>query len=143
VAYPGNNSPQLVNLAGTSLAPLTVAPASLTFTAQAVGTTSAAKAVKITNNNRSAVTLSSVVPSGDFQIQASGTTCSTSSPRAAGKVCTIEIQFAPTIAGSIVGSLTVANTASPNPLLVPFSGTVTAQACTNNALLTGHYAFVA
>jgi hypothetical protein len=128
VAYTGNNSPQLVNLAGISLAPLTVAPASLTFTAQAVGTTSAAKAVKITNNNRSAVTLSSVVPSGDFQIQASGTTCSTSSPLAAGKVCTIEIQFAPTIAGSIVGSLTVANTASPNPLLVPFSGTVTAPA---------------
>ena len=140
VAYTGNNSPQLVNLAGTSLAPLTVAPASLTFTAQAVGTTSAAKAVKITNNNRSAVTLSSVVPSGDFQIQLSGTTCSlTGGTLAAGKVCTLEIQFSPTIAGSIVGALTVTNTASPNPLLVPLSGTGTA---TNNTLLKGNYAMM-
>jgi hypothetical protein len=143
VAYTGNNSPQLVNLAGTSLAPLTVAPASLTFTAQAVGTTSAAKPVKITNNNTSAVTLSSVVPSGDFQIQASGTTCSlTGGTLAAGKVCTLEIQFSPTIAGSIVGALTVTNTASPNPLLVPLSGTGTAPACPNNSLLKGNYAML-
>ena len=131
VAYTGNNSPQLGILAGTSLAPLTVAPAKLAFAAQAVGTTSTAKPVKITNNSASAVTLSSVVPSGDFQIQLSGTTCSlTGGTLAAGKNCTIQIQFAPTIAGSIVGSLTVTNTASPNPLLVPLSGSGTGSSAT-------------
>jgi hypothetical protein len=134
VAYTGNNSPQLVNLSGTSEADLTFSPAKLSFAAQGVGSTSTAKSVKITNNSASAVTLSSVAPSGDFQIQLSGTTCSlTGGTLGAGKSCTIEIQFAPTIAGSIVGSLTVANTASPNPLLVPFSGTgtITATAVLN------------
>jgi hypothetical protein len=134
VAYTGNNSPQLVDLTGTSEADLTVAPAKETFAAQAVGTTSAAKAIKITNNSASAVTLSSVVPTGDFQIQLSGTTCSlTGGTLAAGKNCTIEIQFAPTVSGSIVGALTVTNTASPNPLLIALagSGTNTATAVLN------------
>jgi len=138
VAYTGNDSPQLVNLTGTSLAPLTVAPAKLAFAAQAVGTTSTAKPVKITNDSTSAVTLSSVVPSGDFQIQLSGTTCAlTGGTLAAGKNCTIQIQFAPTIAGSIVGSLTVTNTASPNPLLVPLAGTGTATYYTIGGTVSG------
>ncbi len=138
VAYTGNDSPQLVNLTGTSLAPLTVAPAKLAFAAQAVGTTSTAKPVKITNNSTSAVTLSSVVPSGDFRIQLSGTTCSlTGGTLAAGKNCTIQIQFAPTVAGSIVGSLTVTNSASPNPLLVPLAGTGTAAYYTIGGTVSG------
>jgi large repetitive protein len=136
VAYTGNNSPQLVNVSGTSLAPLTLTPTKLAFSAQAVGTTSTAKPVKISNNSASAITLSSVVPSGDFQIQLSGTTCSlTGGALAAAHSCNVQIQFAPTVAGAIVGSLTVANTSSPNPLLVPLSGsgTNTAAAVLNPA----------
>jgi hypothetical protein len=126
VAYTGNNSPQLVNLTGSSLAPLTVAPPKLAFAAQAVGSTSTAKAVKITNNSASAVTLNSIVPSGDFQIQLSGTTCSlTGGTLAAAHNCNVQIQFAPTVAGSIIGALTVTNSASPNPLLITLSGTGT------------------
>ena len=118
VNAPNSNSPQVVNLTGTSEAPLTVAPASLTFASQAVDSTSTAKPVKITNNSASAVTLSSVVPSGDFQIQPSGTTCSlTGGTLLAGQICTIEVQFSPTIAGSALGALTVTNNASPNPLI--------------------------
>src|SRR5208283_1183927 len=124
VAYTGNNSPQLVNLSGTSEADLTVAPTKLTFASQSVGTSSTAKSIKITNNNTSASTLSSIVPSGDFQIQPSGTTCSLSGGTlAAGKTCTVEIQFAPTIAGAVTGALTVTNTSSPDPLLIGLSGT--------------------
>jgi Bacterial Ig-like domain len=71
------------------------------------------------------------VPSADFQIQLSGTTCSlTGGTLGAGKNCTIEIQFAPTIAGSIVGALTVTNTASPNPLIISLSGTATGSSAT-------------
>ncbi|HSZ60871.1 MAG TPA: Ig-like domain-containing protein [Terriglobales bacterium] len=124
VAYTGNNSPQLVSLSGTSEADLTVAPAKLTFASQGVGTTSTAKALKITNNSASTVTLSSVVPSGDFQIQLSGTTCSlTGGTLNAGKSCTVEIQFAPTIAGAVTGALTVTNSSSPDPLLIGLAGT--------------------
>ncbi len=124
VNAPNPNSPQLINLAGTSEAPLTVAPASLTFASQAVDSSSTAKAVKITNNSASTVTLSSVVPSGDFQIQGSGTTCSlTGGTLLAGKNCTIEVLFSPTAVGSTVGALTVTNSASPNPLLISLAGT--------------------
>ncbi|MGA2355060.1 MAG: choice-of-anchor D domain-containing protein, partial [Terriglobales bacterium] len=124
VNSPNANSPQVVSLLGTSEAQLTMAPASLTFPSQAVDSTSAAKAVKITNNSASSVTLSSVVPSGDFQIQTSGTTCPVSGGTLlAGKNCTIEVQFSPTAVGSSVGALTVASNASPNPLLVPLGGT--------------------
>src|ERR1700674_4893971 len=123
VAYTGNNSPQLVNLTGSSLAPLTTTPPKQAFAAQAIGSTSTAKAIKITNNSASAVTLSSIVPSGDFQIQISGTTCSlTGGTLLAAHNCNVQIQFAPTIAGTIIGSLTVTNSSNPNPLLVALSG---------------------
>jgi RHS repeat-associated protein len=119
-----SNSPQLVKLTGTSEAGITVAPASLTFPSQGIDTSSTTKPVKITNNSASAVTLSSVVPSGDFQIQLSGTTCPlTSGTLLAGKNCTIEVQYSPTTVGSAVGALTVINNAGPNPLLVPLAGT--------------------
>src|ERR1700674_1214739 len=122
VAYTGNNSPQLVNLTGSSLAPLTTTPPKQAFAAQAIGSTSTAKAIKITNNSASAVTLSSIVPSGDFQIQISGTTCSlTGGTLLAAHNCNVQIQFAPTIAGTIIGSLTVTNSSNPNPLLVALS----------------------
>ncbi|MGD0790986.1 MAG: Ig-like domain-containing protein [Terriglobales bacterium] len=125
VNSPNIDSPQIVNLAGTSLANLTVAPASLTFAAQGVGTTSAAKAVKITNNTASTVTLSNVAITGDFGIQASGTTCLTGGTLLAAKTCTIEVQFSPTIAGAIAGAITVTNTSSPNPLIIDLTGTGT------------------
>jgi RHS repeat-associated protein len=130
-----SNSPQLVRLTGTSEAEITVAPASLTFPSQGVDTSSTAKPVKITNNSASAVTLSSVVPSGDFQIQLSGTTCPLSSGTLlAGKNCTIEVQFAPTTVGSTVGALTVSNNASANPLLIPLAGTGTGTGFTLSVL---------
>ena len=119
-----SNSPQLVKLTGTSEAGITVAPASLTFALQGVDTSSTAKPVKITNNSTGTVTLNSVVPSGDFQIQLSGTTCSlTGGTLLAGTNCTIEIQYSPTTVGSAVGALTVTNNGSPNPLLIPLAGT--------------------
>src|SRR4030081_2551415 len=75
VAYTGNNNPQLVTLSGSSLDNLTLTPPKLAFASQPIGSTSTAKAVKISNNSASAVTLSSVASSADFQIQLSGTTC--------------------------------------------------------------------
>ena len=135
VNSPNIDSPQVIYLNGTSLANLTVAPASLTFAAQGVGTTSAAKAVKITNNSASTVTLNNVAVTGDFGIQASGTTCLTGGTVLAGKTCTLEVLFSPTIAGAIAGAITVTNTSSPNPLIIDLggTGTITASAVLNPA----------
>ena len=137
VSYTGNNSPQLVNLTGTAIDNLTVAPASLVFTSQAVGTTSPAKPVKITNNSASSITLNSVIASGDYQIFPTGTTCPLSGGTLlAGKFCTLEVQFAPTRAGAIVGSVTVTDASSPNPLLISLTGTATSAAATVTTMPT-------
>ncbi len=126
VSYTGNNSPQLVDLSGTAEGDVTVAPTSEKFGSQAIGTSSAPKAIKLTNNYSSAIALNNVSVSGDFQLDPTGTTCSlTGGTLAAGKSCTIEVQFAPTIDGSIVGSLTVANAGNPNLLILALSGTGT------------------
>ena len=125
VNSPNNQSPQLVNLTGTSEAVLTVAPASLAFGSVPVGTTTAPKAVKITNNSASAVTLSTITISGDFGIQLSGTTCVNGFSLLAGKNCTIEGTFSPTVAQAIVGAITVNNSGSPNPLIIALGGTGT------------------
>jgi hypothetical protein len=125
ISYTGNNSPQVVDLTGTSVAPLTTAPSKLTFTSQSIGTTSAAQAVTITNNTVNEITLNSILSSGDFVIQPSGTTCSLTAggTLAADSSCMIEVQFMPSLIGAVTGSLTISNNSSPNPLLIPLSGT--------------------
>ena len=61
---------QTVNLTGTgsaSSAPIaTVTPASLVFSGQRVGTSSAAKAVRLTNSGNAALKISSMQVTGDF-----------------------------------------------------------------------------
>src|SRR5262249_14449701 len=50
-------SPQIVSLTGTGVAPLSFSPASLSFGTVAVGTTSAAKTVTLSNNSSTTLTL--------------------------------------------------------------------------------------
>src|SRR5438128_3274657 len=53
--------------------PVTLSPASLSFAAQTVGSTSAAQAVALTNNQATALNISSIAASGDFGIAPTGT----------------------------------------------------------------------
>jgi hypothetical protein len=59
---------QIVGLSGTSTASLTFSPTSLTFAKQAVGTTSGAKTITVTNNQAGAMGLGSILASGDFAV---------------------------------------------------------------------------
>ncbi|MGA3197138.1 MAG: choice-of-anchor D domain-containing protein, partial [Terriglobales bacterium] len=121
VFYNGTLSPQLASLTGTAVAGLT-GPASVAFTATNEGATSVAKPVIIKNNTSNTVTLGSIVLTGDFVVQAKSTTCALSGQSlGAGSSCTVEVQFAPTVAGAIAGTFTVNN--SLNPLVIPLSGT--------------------
>jgi hypothetical protein len=135
IAYTGSNSPQLIDLTGTSTAQLTATPASETFTSQAVGTTSASKAIKITNNTSTTVQLNSITVSGDFLIQ-SNSTCTTT--LLTKKFCTLNVAFQPTVSGSIIGAITVVNSATPNPLLIALSGTGTSGASATLAPTSAH-----
>ena len=115
-----NNSPQLINLTGAGIQPLAVSPASLTFPTVAVGKTSAAQTVTVTNQLTGSVTFG-FTASGDYTAAGSGTTpCGTT--LAARANCTIAVKFQPTTAATIDGALTVTQDVTTTPQLVTFSG---------------------
>jgi hypothetical protein len=112
------DSPQTITLTGSGyVTTTTISPASLTFSNQSVGSTSAAQTVTITNTGANAMTVSGVIPSGDF---AQTNQCSTI---AINQSCTINVTFTPTAAGSRTGTLTISDNAQGNPHTVALSGT--------------------
>ncbi len=85
---------------------VTLSPASLTFSSQLVGTTSAAQTVTLTNNQSSAVTGIGISASGDF-----GQSNNCGSSLAANSSCAISVRFSPTAIGTRTGTLTVTDSA--------------------------------
>ncbi len=114
-----SNSPQTVALTGTGFLPATLTPATATYAAQAVGTTSAAKTFTLTNNQTVALTSIVISTTGDFAVSA--TTCATS--LAAKAKCTISVTFTPTATGTRTGTLSVGDSASNSPQTSALSGT--------------------
>jgi hypothetical protein len=116
-------SPQTVALTGTGVAQAVLSPTSLTFAAQKVGTTSAAKSVTLTNNLATALTINSITFSGadpgDFRKTTN--TCGGSVP-AKGK-CTISVEFKPAATGKRTATLNVSDSASNSPQTVSLTGT--------------------
>jgi hypothetical protein len=116
-------------LSGTGVAPaVTFAPTSVTFGNENVGSTSAARAVTLTNSGTATLTISSITLTGtnpgDF---AQTNNCGTS-VLASGS-CTINVTFSPTAAGAQSANISVADNAAGSPQTVPLTGTgVTATA---------------
>jgi len=122
IATSGPGSPQIAALSGTGAAPVTLAPTSLSFSAQAVGTTSAPKTVTLTNNSSGTLTISELVASGDFSATPSdGTPCGSSV--AAGASCTFSVTFTPNVKGSISGAVTVNDNVPLSPEVMKLTGT--------------------
>ncbi len=119
-----NASPatQTISLTGTGTgAQANLAPSSLTFSGQPVGTSSSPQSLTLSNSGSTALTISSIAVSGDFsQTNACG------SSLAANSSCTISVTFTPTATGSRTGSITVTDNASPATQAVSLSGTGTA-----------------
>ncbi len=59
-------NPRIYNLSGTSVLPVSLTPASLTFPAQARGTTSAPQIVALRNNKNVPLAIASIVASGQY-----------------------------------------------------------------------------
>ncbi|MGC2449246.1 MAG: Ig-like domain-containing protein [Candidatus Sulfotelmatobacter sp.] len=112
----------LLSLAVAAMAqPVSLTPTTLTFPSRIVTTTSGPQKVTLTNNQTSALTISSVVTSGDF---AETTTCPLSPQTlAAGATCAINVTFTPTNVGTRNGILTVTDNASPNTQTASLTGT--------------------
>ena len=112
------DSPQTVPLSGTGVLPTTLMPATATYAAQAVGTTSAAKTFTLTNYQTVALTSIAISTTGDFAMSA--TTCTTS--LAAKGKCTISVTFTPSATGTRTGTLSVSDSANNSPQTVTLSG---------------------
>jgi FlaG/FlaF family flagellin (archaellin) len=117
-----NTSPQTVSLTGSGEVQVALSPTSLTFAAQKVGTTSAAKTVTLTNNLATALTVSSITftgtDPGDF---AETDTCDGSVP--AKKKCTISVKFTPSATGTRTATMDVNDSANNTPQTVSLTGT--------------------
>lgn len=100
---------------------VTLAPASLKWGKIAVGTTSGAKTVTLTNSGSATLNIASITTSGDFAQKIVKTSCG--STVAAGKSCKIQVTFTPTQTGMRTGNLTITDNAPDNPQTVPLSGT--------------------
>jgi hypothetical protein len=113
------NSPQQVPLTGTGEVAVTLTPASAKFPKTAVGTTSAAKAFKLSNKQTVELTGISISTTGEFSV--SSTTCSSS--LAANASCTISVVFQPTQTGTLTGTLQVSDNVAGSPQTSSLSGT--------------------
>ncbi len=113
-----SGTPQTVSLTGTGSGPLTaLAPSSLQFNPQTVGTISAAQTVTLTKNGSSALTISSINVTGDFgRTNTCGATIAAASGRA------ISVTFSPAGVGSRAGTLTVTDNSFGSPHNVALSG---------------------
>jgi hypothetical protein len=117
----GGGSPQSVAMSGTGTQ-LKLSASALTFAGTAVGTTSAAQAVTVTNVSTGAIGVTSIalvgINPGDF---AQTNTCGTSIPAAAS--CTITVRFKPTATGTRTANLSLTDAAVNSPQIVKLTGT--------------------
>ena len=110
---------QVVDLAGTGVASVvSLAPATLTFSGQAVGAQSAPQTVTLTNSGSGPLTISSVTVTGSGFAQTN--TCG--STVAAGSTCAISVTFTPASSATSSGVLSVADNATGSPQTVSVSG---------------------
>jgi hypothetical protein len=118
-----SGSPQTISLQGSGLLPVTLSPATLAFGNQTVGSTSAAKVATVTNNQKVALTISSVTfggaDPGDFG--QSVNTCGNSLP--ANSKCTISITFTPQAKGARSATLNLNDSATTSPQTASLTGT--------------------
>jgi len=116
-------SPQKVTLTGTGTS-TQLAPTSLNFGNQAVGTTGARKLITLTNKGSAALNISGITIVGaspeDFnQVNNCGTSVAT------GASCSIGVNFTPSVAGSRSASLSVSDDGGGSPQTAGLAGTGT------------------
>jgi hypothetical protein len=112
-------STQTVALEGTGQGgPLvTLSTSTLTFASEPLQTSSASQAITLTNSGTASLSITSIVPSGDFSASSN---CGQS--LGTGAACTINVTFTPTAVGTRTGSLTITDSAPSSPQVVTLTG---------------------
>jgi hypothetical protein len=107
---------------------VTFTPTSLTFGAQAIGTTSAPQSITITNTGNAGLFISSAATRGanplDFTQVSDGCSGLTLAP---GTSCSVSITFSPTASGTRSATFILSDNAANSPQTVPITGTGTGQ----------------
>ncbi len=122
-------SPSVVGLTGTATGgatvPLTISPASETFTSTGIGATAPAKVITVTNKGAATVTLSAITADADYSAVGSGTTpCTSGLALVKLAKCTFSVTFTPTGTGSIKGAVSISSTGGAvSPQIVGLTGT--------------------
>ena len=107
---------EVANLASVSA--VVPYPNSLNFGSQAVGTTSSARTVTITNIGSTLVTFTQISVTGDFSIQ----TRACGASLGAGASCTVTIVFHPSASGNRTGNLSLYDDGGGSPQKVALTG---------------------
>ncbi len=116
-------SPESVALNGTGAAPVaSVAPSSLSFASQMVGSASSNQSLTLSNSGNATLSISGVTVSGpnaaDFSLQ---NQCGGS--LTSGTSCGMMVSFAPTAAGTRTATLNITTNAAGSPQSVALNGT--------------------
>ena len=121
--------------AGTGLPTIALNASTLTFPAQALGSTSAVQTVTVSNSGSAALTLSGLTLGGaaPSDYTRSGT-CTATTSLAAGATCMVGFTFTPGAAGSRSATLTLASNASNGNALLNLAGTGAAAAAPGASL---------
>ncbi len=114
----------LLTAASPAAPGMSVAPGALVFGVQAVGTSSAAQTMTVTNSGNAPLVVSQVVATGDFHIT---DTC-VGTAVAAGATCTVTVTFLPSSTGARSGVLTVYGNVAGGQAAANLSGTAVAGA---------------
>ena len=114
------NSPATIALSGTGgTLLLGASPTSLSFGTVTVGSSSA-QTVMLTNSGTNSVTISALTATGTgFNVSG----LSLPATVAAGQSAAFNVTYAPTVAGSLTGSLSVVSNATNSPATISISGT--------------------
>ncbi|HTD23781.1 MAG TPA: IPT/TIG domain-containing protein [Terriglobales bacterium] len=119
----GSQNPLSVSVPITVEPPmLTPSPSSLNFGGDQgvfVGTSTSGQITLTNGTSNPTVGATSITATGDYS---ETDNCVSSSPLPVGGTCTITVTFSPTVAGTRVGSLTVANNFTIAPAVLPLSG---------------------
>jgi len=125
LAFSTNAGSQAISLSGSGVSgpvpQIQISPSALTFASQAVGSTSAAQTLTITNTGSATLNISSIWLTGAnataFQI--TGNTCGTVAARSS---CTVSVSFAPTALGSQSAAIAITDALASSPQMVGLSG---------------------
>jgi sugar lactone lactonase YvrE len=116
---------------------VTAASGIAAFGSFAVGSSSPAIDVTLTNDGNSEIDLSALLASANFNLSGSDTSCTASSALTPGESCILGIEFLPTTTGSLTGTITATDNVGNNATStqsVALSGTGTAPVATQLAL---------